>query len=141
MARTHIRLRVMVIPTVLMGLAACLVSNLQEAPVLVEFHRSGGIAGVDEHLVVRSDGTAQLTRDRRAAAPVQVATDAMVRLRATLADIDFGRFDKEYLSQRGADLFQYEVVYQGRSVRTDDMAMPPSLVPLIDQLAAIVGAN
>lgn len=131
----------MLVFALLIGLATCVASGPQEAPLLVQFHRSGGIAGVDDALSVYSDGTASASRKSRGAASVTVAPEQMTRLRALLDDMDFSALRAEYISPRGADLFQYEVTYRGRTVRADDMSMPPELADLVGLLGEILGSS
>lgn len=109
-----------------------------QASVLVEFHRSGGIVGRQDNLVVRGDGTAHLSR-RGAELDFTVAPDTLRQLRATLKQIDFASLRAEYLPTRpGADLFEYTVVYQGRRVRCMDTAVPDPLQPLIQLLSGLI---
>jgi emfourin len=108
-----------------------------QAPALVEFHRSGGIAGFDDRLVIRTDGSAQLSR-RQAAVDVTLAPDTLERLRTLLGEIPLERLRAEYVPPRsGADLFQYTVSFRGKSIRCVDTAIPPELQPLVQLLSGI----
>jgi hypothetical protein len=126
---------------VLMPLAAhsmvgCAKMNSQ-ATALIEYRRSGGITGREDRLVVLTDGTVRLSR-RGAVADYQVGADTLTELRALLERIDFRRMRDEYLpSRRGADLFEYVVIYQDRRIRTMDTAVPPELQPLIQLLSGL----
>lgn len=118
------------------SLAGCAPVNPQTT-VLVEYHRSGGIAGREDRLVVRSDGTAHLSQ-RGIEADFTVAPDTLAQLRTLLAGIDFASLRAEYLpARRGADLFEYVVVYEGRRVRTMDTAVPDTLQPLLQLLSRL----
>lgn len=109
-----------------------------QAPALVEYRRSGGIAGRDDRLVIHADGTARLYR-RGVATDFTVAGDTLAELRSLLQAIGFDRLRAEYLPARaGADLFEYVVVYGERRVRTMDTAVPPELAPLIQLLNGLV---
>ena len=109
-----------------------------QATTLIEYHRSGGIAGREEQLVVLSDGTARLSRRGAMAADYQVGADTLTELRALLDRIDFRGMRDEYLpTRRGADLFEYVLIYQDRRIRTMDTAVPPELQPLIQLLSGL----
>lgn len=109
-----------------------------QVTVLVEYQRSGGIAGRDDRLVVYSDGTATLTR-RGATTGFTLQADSLARLRALLAEANFADMRAEYLPQRrGADLFEYVLIHGGRRVRTADTAVPPELQPLLQLLGHLV---
>jgi hypothetical protein len=105
---------------------------------LVEYHRSGGITGREDRLVVLTDGTARLSRQGAVAADYQVGTDTLTELRAMLQRIDFRSMRDEYLpTRRGADLYEYVVIYEDRRIRTMDTAVPPELQPLIQLLSGL----
>ena len=109
-----------------------------QATALVEYHRSGGIAGRTDLLVVRSDGTARLSR-RGTAVDFTVSSDTLQQLRALLAAVDFAHLRAEYLPTRpGADLYEYVVIHEGRQVRTMDTAVPDALQPLLQLLSGLV---
>jgi hypothetical protein len=108
-----------------------------QATTLIEYRRSGGIAGREDRVVVLDDGTVRLSR-RGAVADYQIGADTLQQLRALLERIDFRRMREEYLPpRRGADLFAYEVIYRDRRIRTMDTAVPPELQPLIQLLSGL----
>jgi hypothetical protein len=110
--------------------------NSQDA-ILVEYRRSGGIAGREDHLVVHADGTARLSR-RGTTSEFAVPTDTLARLRALLRDSAVAPLDGEYLpTHRGADLFEYVVAFEKRRIRTMDTAVPAPLQPLLQLLAGL----
>jgi hypothetical protein len=108
-----------------------------QAPALVEFHRSGGIAGFDDRLVIRADGSAHLSR-RQAALDFTVAPDTLARLRTLLAEVVVDSLRAEYLPPRaGADLFEYVVSFRGKRIRCVDTAIPAELQPLVQLLSGL----
>ena len=112
-----------------------------QATAVIEYRRSGGIAGREDRLVVLSDGTVHLSR-RGAVADYHIGADTLKQLRALLQRIDFRRMREEYLPpRRGADLIEYEVVYQDRRIRTMDTAVPPELQPLIQLLSGLANRS
>jgi hypothetical protein len=118
-------------------ITGCATVNSQ-APALVEYERSGGIAGRQDRLVVHVDGSARRYR-RGAPTTFTVSGDTLTQLRQLLQGIRFDTLRAEYLPPRpGADLFEYVVVYAKRSIRTMDTAVPPELQPLIQLLSDLV---
>lgn len=105
---------------------------------LLEYSRSGGIAGFDDHLVVESSGKAVLTR-RTARSEFTVDPAMLSQLQATAEQADFAKLRGEHLPARpGADLFEYVLIYKGNRVRTMDTAVPESLQPLLQLLNQVV---
>jgi hypothetical protein len=109
----------------------------QEGFRQLEFTRSGGFVGLDDHLTIRADGTGELRR-KAIRRELTIEPEVMNRLLQTLQETQFGGLQREYLAERGADLIEYEITVDGRSVRTEDTAIPETLKPLISQLVEIV---
>ena len=114
--------------------SGCANSAVQESATLIDYHRSGGIRGIDDHLVIRGDGTARLTRNGTDTA-ISVAPDALDRLLDRLAEAGFSNLEDNYESSPGgADMYQYAITYQGHTVRAKDDSLPPALHPVIELL-------
>jgi hypothetical protein len=136
--RYHASVRTLVFFSIAVCSVAGCASVSSQAPTLVEYQRSGGIAGRDDRLVVHTDGTARLSR-RGAVADFTVGRDTLAQLRSILQTIGFEGLRTEYLPPRqGADLFEYVVVYDKHQVRTMDTAVPPELQPLIQLLNGLL---
>jgi hypothetical protein len=121
-------------------LAGCAPVSLQ-APTLIEYQRSGGIAGRTDRLVINGDGTARLER-RSIATDVTIPADTVARLRALLQGIRFDTLRAEYAPPRpGADMYEYVLVHDGKRVRCGETAVPPELGPLIDLLNRMISAR
>jgi hypothetical protein len=117
--------------------AGCAPVNTQ-APVLIEYQRSGGIAGRADRLVIHSDGTARLER-RTTAGDMTIAADTLAQLRALLQGIRFDTLRAEYLPPRpGADMYEYVLIYGGKRIRCVDTAIPSELGPLIQFLNGVL---
>jgi len=112
-----------------------------EAPssdMLIEYRRSGGFAGLDDHFVVRKNGEAILTR-KSEHSEFTLNSDTLGRLQTLFEGAEFSQLRKEYLpSRRGSDLFEYIVTYKGHTVRTMDGAVPASLQSILEALNQIV---
>lgn len=130
----------MTLPTcaslILYGLAACTAPAPQDS-VLVQYRRSGGIAGRTVTLVVSADGGARLT-GRGTVEGFTVPADTLALLRELLGDQALDTLRDLYLPPHpGADRFQYDVTFRGRSVHTEDGAIPAALAPLVQLLGQL----
>ncbi|MCZ7575160.1 MAG: hypothetical protein M5U01_41960 [Ardenticatenaceae bacterium] len=108
---------------------------------LIEYRRSGGFAGLDDHLVIQEDGKAILTR--KTGRSEFVLDDAtMNQLRVLFDEAEFSKLRREYLPRRkGSDLFEYVMTHKGHTVRTLDTAVPESLQPILKVLNQIVESD
>jgi hypothetical protein len=113
--------------------------SLDSGPVLVEYVRSGGIAGLQDRLHVTRSGRATLTG--RGSQPVTFVVPAS-DLRALETALDRAHFPTlrpRYLPRHPiADAFFYTVTHRGITVQTVDTAVPYRLRPALDQLGRIV---
>ena len=109
-------------------------------PDLVLYLRIGGIAGLDDLLTIRADGTASLVRgSSHVDFTVELALlDVLYReLRAS----DFSTLQSQPKSDtQGADLLEYTVVYRGHKVRVADPAVPARLAPVLGALDRIIAS-
>lgn len=128
---------VTVIPLLMTGfLAGCAGSSSPET--LVEYRRSGGFVGFDDHLVINKDGTTTLTR-HTTVSEFTLDQNSIDRLNALFEEAAFSELRRRYVPPRaGNDLFEYEVTYSGKTVRAVDGAAPPSLTIVLDTLNRIV---
>ena len=108
--------------------------------VLVEFHRSGGFAGVDDALVINADRRASLTQ-KRGQTQFEVDQATFDQLKQQLDQAKLGELKEDKPAPVSADEFTYIVTYQGRTVKAQDTSMPESLRPVIGTLSGIVQAN
>lgn len=132
-------MRLLVLSFIVASICGCAAVNSQ-APALIEYQRSGGIAGREDRLVVHTDGSARLYR-RGAVSDFRLNGDTLAQLRSLLQTIKFDGLRPEYVPSRtrpGADLFEYVVVYGNRRVRAVDTAVPSELEPLIQLLNGLV---
>lgn len=106
--------------------------------VLIEYHRSGGFAGLDERLAVTPDGKATLTRGGRTLT-FDLTPEALRDLQRIFEEAAFPTLRSRYLPDRkGNDLFEYVITCRGHTVRTMDTAVPESLQPVIQALNQLV---
>jgi heat shock protein HslJ len=112
-----------------------------EPSQLIEFSRTGGFAGFDDHLVLSSDGSGTVTR-KETVRSIQVPEPVMRKLTAHLIGADFVSLDDRYPATReGADYFTYSLTYRGKTVVTEDSGTPAVLVPIIITLNEIIESS
>lgn len=111
--------------------------------VLVEYRRAGGIAGFNDHLIVRPTGEVTLEK-KGGVREVFTVDDAVVaKLQQTVEEIGFFDLESEYRPARIIpDALTYRITCQadGRrhTVETTDGAIPERLAPVIDRLNQII---
>ena len=108
---------------------------------LVEFWRTGGFAGMNDHLEVYPDGSVSLTRKEYSVRFTLSEAD-LGTLNSLLQESGFMALSSEYRAAPGsADLFLYQVRAHGKTVLAEDTVIPGSLQPLIDELVRLVVEN
>ena len=116
----------------------CTGTASQVSSPLIDYHRSGGIRGIDDRLVIRDDGTATLSRNGKSS-EITVTSDVMDRLRRALGQSQFGGLRSEYEAPRvGADMYDYAITHNGHTVRAKDASLPEALHPVIAILDRIL---
>ncbi|HEX8628657.1 MAG TPA: hypothetical protein VF755_10855 [Catenuloplanes sp.] len=107
--------------------------------VLVSYGRQGGIAGVHDRFEIRENGSFTITdgRTRRTTTGQLEAAD-LTAVRQVLRDSRFADLQTFNRGPRGADLFSYEVIYQGRQVYAQDGGVPPPLRPVLGLLGRLL---
>ncbi|NTU99890.1 MAG: META domain-containing protein, partial [Methanoregulaceae archaeon] len=112
-----------------------------EPAPLITYSRTGGIAGLDDRLILSPDGTATVTR-KGATRQVKVPELTMRKLTAHLSAADFPSLKDSYPATReGADFFTYTLTHDGKTVVTKDTGIPAILVPIINTLNEIVESH
>ncbi|MFQ5595033.1 MAG: protealysin inhibitor emfourin [Anaerolineae bacterium] len=111
--------------------------------VLVEYRLTGGIAGLNDHLIVRSTGEVIL-ENKDGVREVFTVDEAVVgKLQQTVEETGFFDLESEYRPARIIpDALTYQITFQadGRrhTVETSDGAIPEQLAPIIDELNQII---
>ncbi|MFF5498410.1 hypothetical protein [Streptomyces aquilus] len=104
---------------------------------LVSLIISGGFAGVSRQVVLRGDGTVH-ARDNGGSTTRHLRTAEFTRLRTLLGDPALDEVPDVTVDTGAADLFQYRLHVDGRTVTTDRSAAHPALDRLIDALSAFL---
>ena len=106
--------------------------------VLIDYHRVGGIAGLDDRLVIFDNGAAVVS-SRLVNREIMLNQTDLDRIMTLFTTAQFSMLEGNYSARRGsADLIQYSITYRGKRVNAEDSATPPSLQPVIDELNRII---
>ena len=114
------------------------VSRPPAPAIFLDYHRSGGSAGFDDRLVVFDNGAA-VAATKKASREIVLNTTEIEHISELFNRAQFPMLQTNYPASRGsADLIQYSVSYHGKTVTTEDSAIPPALQPVIDEMNRIV---
>src|SRR5208337_330400 len=106
--------------------------------VMLDYHRVGGIAGLDDRLVIFDNGAAVFSSRTLSRELLLNQTD-LNRISALFSEAQYSMLEGNYTSwQGGADFIHYTVMYHGKTVNTEDSAVPPSLQPILDEMNRII---
>jgi len=109
--------------------------------VMVDYHRAGGIAGVDDRLVIFDNGAAVIST-RTVNFEIQVNQTELATINRLFEQAGFDSLQGNYTSRHGgADLMHYSITYHSRNVVTEDTAVPAELQPVINELNTIINAG
>lgn len=109
--------------------------------ILVEYKRTGGIAGFQDQMVVFENGQVVYSRKDNAGT-FTVPAETLHRIRALLENADFPALAPHYpAASPGADYFFYSLTYREKTVTTETGGIPPRLEPVIMQLDALLAGQ
>jgi hypothetical protein len=109
--------------------------------ILVDYQRTGGIAGFSDHMVVFDTGDVVYMRNT-GSGTFTIARSSLYELGETLERANFTHLAPDYpAKQPGADYFFYSITYDGRTVTTETGGEPPELVPVIMRLDALLAEH
>ncbi|MFJ8635683.1 hypothetical protein [Streptomyces sp. NPDC093568] len=100
---------------------------------LVTMVVTGGFAGVHQEVVLRGDGTVHTDKGEQAVRRADPAE--FTELRTLLGDPALDEVSDDTRDMEAADLFQYTLRFDGRTVMTDRSVDEPALDRLIDALS------
>jgi hypothetical protein len=117
------------------------VSRPATPTLFVDYQRTGGIAGVNDRLVIFDNGVG-LVSSRTTSREILLNQSDLEQISAIFNAAQFSLLEGNYTSRRGgADFLQYSISYRGKTVNTEDTAIPPSLEPVIKELDRIQSAS
>ncbi|MBI4785686.1 MAG: hypothetical protein HY782_01385 [Chloroflexi bacterium] len=110
-------------------------------PSAIAYSRTGGIAGFNDQLTIDVNGKATLTR-RTGKFDFTLDDKTLKQIQTAFQTAGFATVPEDSLPARPVpDGFTYVVVYQGRTVRTGDTAIPEKLQPILQMLNRIVDSG
>jgi len=114
-------------------------SQPQLPAVLVDYYRTGGIAGFNDRLVIFDNGIA-LVSSKTINSEIDLDQTDIDRIITLFDQAQFPKLEGNYSARPGSvDLIKYTISYESKTVSTEDTVIPPSLKPVIAELNRIVG--
>jgi hypothetical protein len=105
---------------------------------LLDYHRTGGIAGVDDRLIIFDNGMA-LISTKTVNREFQINQVEIERIQRIFSQAEFTSLQGNYTSPySGADFLHYSITYQNKTIMTEDTVIPYSLQPVIRELNALL---
>jgi|GEM_PF-1201583 len=106
--------------------------------ILLDYHRTGGIAGFDDYLIVFENGESVIST-RQGSGTFNLNPDSLKKIKDLLDLANFTALNASYpASSSGADYFNYTITYKGHTVTTEDTGVPESLLPAIRELNDVI---
>ncbi|NMB78094.1 MAG: hypothetical protein GYA23_03250 [Methanomicrobiales archaeon] len=143
----HIRIRLAVPVLCIIAallLSGCLgvktppVTRADPPSVFIDYQRTGGFAGVNDRIVIFDNGAAVLS-GRTIKSEMTLNKSELENLGALFEANRFASLEGNYTSRRGgADFLHYSITFKGKTVQTEDTAVPPSLEPIILEMNRIL---
>ena len=106
--------------------------------LLVEYHRTGGIAALDDRLIIFDNGVGIIT-GKTVNTEISLNQTDLDRITGIFNDAQFSMLEPSYSARRGeTDFIRYTISYHSKTVNTEESAVPPRLQPVIDKLDQIM---
>lgn len=108
--------------------------------VFVDYKRTGGLAGFDDHLTVYENGAAVVTT-KNGGNRYTLSSKELNDLSVLFESSGFNSVNQKDLPMfkvRGNDFFSYVIEYRGHKVEAIEYAFPESLDPVIERLNELV---
>jgi hypothetical protein len=109
--------------------------------VLVDYYRTGGIAGLQDRLVIFDNGVGVVS-GRTGNHEIELNQTDIDRIILLFDQGHFSALQGNYSGRHGsADLIRYTITFEGKTVSAEDTAIPPSIQPVIDELNRIINVS
>ena len=132
---------VALIACVMIGCASTPISQpTAPAGVLVEYKRTGGIAGFNDHLIIHADGKATLTR-RAGNFEFTISPDQIKQIQSVFELAKFTTLPEPASRLLVPDELSYVITYQGKAYRTSDTRLVNEIQPIMTLLNSIVDSK
>jgi hypothetical protein len=106
--------------------------------IILDYHRTGGIAGLDDRLVIFDNGAAVFS-SRTINRELLLNQTDLDRITALFSDAQYSMLQENYTINRDeSDLIHYTITYHGKTVNTEDSAVPPSLQLILDEMNRMI---
>ena len=106
--------------------------------IFVDYQRTGGIAGMNDRVVIFDNGVTVMS-SRRVNTEVTLNQSDLDRIERIFSENKFSALEGNYTSPRGgADFLHYRITFKGKTVQTEDTAIPSSLEPVIEEMNRIL---
>jgi len=114
---------------------------LPTQPTPIDYQRSGGFIGVQDHLTIDLNGHSTLTR-RTSATQFDLSRDELGALQAAFQAAGFAALPENPTPPASAaDGFSYVIMYQAHTVRTGDPSVPKQLEPVVTILNRLIDSG
>jgi len=124
-----------------LGIKASPVSRDEAPAILVDYQKSGGIAGLDNRLVIFTNG-AGLISGKNVNREISFDQSELSRIDEIFSSSGFSQLEPSYTSRRGGtDLIKYSIRYKNITVTTEDTAIPSPLQPVIEEMNHVMDSN
>jgi hypothetical protein len=137
----------MVLLLVAMAVAGCVQESAPETTpgpgpgILIDYQRTGGLAGVDDHLVIFENG-ATVISSRNGNGYRVLSKGDLEQLKQLFLSAGFPDLSPSYgIPSQGADYFTYQITYRGTTVTAAQAGVPPALDPVIRVLDRMVATG
>jgi hypothetical protein len=107
--------------------------------VMVDYTRTGGIAGVSDHIVVFENGDViYSTNDHTGGFTLDA--EKLHELELAFTNAHFTGLNSSYPAPAaGADYFYYQVTYRGHTINTETTGVPDTLTDIISRMDSLAG--
>jgi hypothetical protein len=117
------------------------VSKPAPPAVFVDYHRSGGVEGTDDRLVIFDNGAA-VVATKTVSTEIILNETEIAGIASLFDKAQFSQFQTNYPAPRGSsNMYHYSISYKGKTITVDESAYPPSLQPVINGLDKIIHAR
>ncbi|MDO9323429.1 MAG: hypothetical protein Q7T80_00545 [Methanoregula sp.] len=138
MAAFIVVLLVAVVLSGCLGVKTPSVSRVTPPAIVVDYQRTGGIAGLNDRLVIFDNGVAVISR-KTVSTQIALNQTDLEMITGIFNDAQFSMLQGNYSARHGtADYFRYTISYHSKTVIAEDSAIPPSLQPVIDEMNRII---
>ena len=109
--------------------------------ILVDYVRTGGIAGVSDHLVIFENGQG-IYSTWNGSGEFELSSSQVDQLRDVFSIAGFESLNGTYPAPNpGADYFTYRITYENQTVITQTTGVPDQLMPVIGYLDQIIAEH